>query len=171
MARSYVTAAFSQIVLLFNFFFPGSAVGDLGIKPLLKLGPYKYGWGGWLPFEWKGTEEKAFEIFSAGGQPTILPIIQIILSRGNDGEATQRWVDKVVKWDFVRVVPQHLNAPLAIGPKEFAEPFEFIAEGRNKVRFCDEDVKFLRSAEESFLSFSVFSSKLGVLRGRSGGDL
>eukprot|EP00288_Rhodomonas_lens_P017509 CAMPEP_0177696746 /NCGR_PEP_ID=MMETSP0484_2-20121128/4143_1 /TAXON_ID=354590 /ORGANISM="Rhodomonas lens, Strain RHODO" /LENGTH=439 /DNA_ID=CAMNT_0019207735 /DNA_START=193 /DNA_END=1512 /DNA_ORIENTATION=- len=156
-----------RIVLLFNFFFPGSAAADLGIKPLLRLGPDpEYGWRGWVPFSWKGTEGRAFEAFSAGGKPTVLPIIEIILSRGGDGQATQEWVDKVARWDFERVVPAHLNAPLDIGPREFEEPFAFIKKGKNEVRFCDEDVAFLRFAEEGFLSFSVFKSKLGVLRGR-----
>lgn len=33
-----------RIVLLFNFFFPGAAVADLGIEPLLQLRPYSLGW-------------------------------------------------------------------------------------------------------------------------------
>ncbi len=177
--------------------------GDLGIGPLLKLdGSYPYGWGGWLPFSWRGTEGKAFETFSQGGKPTVLPIIQIILARGSDGGAARQWVEKITGsggsvgsgssgssgsegggssessasgggggWNFERVVPQHLNAPLVIGPKEFREAFAFAFNGRNDVRFCDEDVKFLRSAEEGFLSFSVFDSKLGVLRGKEGCEL
>lgn len=157
-----------RIVLLFNFFFPGSANVDLGINPILKLNlGYKYGWGGWYPVEWRGTEDKAFQIFSNQGKPTVLPIIQIILSRGEDGKAAKEWVNKITKWDFERVIPQHLNAPLNnIGPKEFAETFQFVYDKVNMVRFCDEDVKFLREAEEGFLSFSVYKSKLGVLRGR-----
>ena len=70
--------------------------GDLGIGPLLKLdGSYPYGWGGWLPFSWRGTEGKAFETFSQGGKPTVLPIIQIILARGSDGGAARQWVEKI----------------------------------------------------------------------------
>ncbi len=45
--------------------------------------------------------------------------------------------------------------------------FSFIEKGVNEVRFCDEDVKFLREAEDGFLNFSVYKSKLGTLRGRS----
>lgn len=159
-----------RIVLLFNFFFPGAAIADLGIGPLTRLDPkYKYGWGGWLPFSWRSeaAELKAFNVYSQGGLPTVFPIIQIILSRGNSGQATQEWVNKVKQWNFRRVIPQHLDAPLAVGPDEFAKTFSFIEKGVNEVRFCDEDVKFLREAEEGFLNFSVYKSKLGVLRGRS----
>jgi hypothetical protein len=60
-----------------------------------------------------------------------------------------------------------LDAPLTIDPDQFAKIFSFIEKGVNEVRFCDEDVKFLREAEDGFLNFSVYKSKLGTLRGRS----
>ena len=158
-----------RIVLLFNFFFPSSANVDLGLKPLLRLDPsYKYGWGGWMPFEWISEEKEiqTFDAYKQNGLPTIFPIVQIILSRGNSGQETLRWVNKVKQWPFTRIIPQHLNAPIAISPKEFEDVFSFINEGRNIVRFCDDDVKFLREAEEGFLNFSVYKSNLGTLQGK-----
>lgn len=158
-----------RIVLLFNFFFPGAAVADLGVGPLLALRPYPLGWGGWLPFRWKSEEDevKSFDKYMNSGRATIFPIIQIILARGNSGQATLEWVDKVSQWNFERVVTAHLDAPLDMGAKEFRSNFDFIKEGVNQVRFCDEDVAFLRVAEEGFLGFSVYPSKLGPLRGRT----
>jgi hypothetical protein len=158
-----------RIVLLFNFFFPSSANVDLGFKPLLRLDPsYKYGWGGWMPFEWISEEKElqTFDAYKQNGSPTVFPIIQIILSRGNSGQETLRWVDKVKQWPFTRIIPQHLNAPITISPKEFEDVFSFINEGKNIVRFCDDDVKFLREAEEGFLNFSVYKSNLGTLQGK-----
>ena len=155
-----------RIVLLFNFFFPGSGRADLGPGPIieaLKTPSYKDGWGGWFPVTWGDDEMKDFETFSAGGKPTVLPIIQIILSRNPD--EVLRWLGVVTKWNFKRVVPMHLDAPLALTPSEFEEAFGFIKSGRNEVRFCDEDVEFLRKAEEGPLSFSVYKSPLGTLRG------
>jgi hypothetical protein len=93
------------------------------------------------------------------------------LARGNSGQATQEWVNRVSKWDFTRVIPAHLDAPLAMCPAEFRSNFDFIQEGVNKVRFCDEDVAFLRSAEEGFLNFSVYKSKLGPLQSNTKCDL
>jgi hypothetical protein len=78
------------------------------------------------------------------------------------------WVNVVTSWDFDTVIPAHLDAPLKVKPAEFATAFEFAKTGRNEVRFCDEDVAFLRAAEEGFLSFSVFDSPMGALRGRDG---
>lgn len=60
----------------------------------------------------------------------------------------------------------HLDAPLAVKPKELRSAFRFLAEGEtatNRVRFCDEDVEFLRKAEEGPLSFSVYKTPLGAL--------
>jgi len=155
-----------RIVLLFDFFFPGSGRGDLGPGPVLealKTPFYKDGWGGWKPFSWGDDEEKDFEVFSAGGKPTVLPIIQIILSRGP--EEMRRWLGVVTSWNFKRVVPMHLNAPLAITPSEFEDAFLFLKSDYNQVRFCDEDVEFLRKAEAGPLNFSVYDTQLGTLRG------
>lgn len=156
-----------RIVLLFNFFFPGSGRADLSPGPILealKTPFYKDGWGGWKPFSFGADEGKDFETFSAKGKPTIYPVIQIILARGPD--EVQRWLSVVTKWNFERVVPMHLDAPLAIGPSEFASTFDFTKIGKNEVRFCDEDVEFLRIAEEGPLNFSVYKSPLGALRGQ-----
>lgn len=164
-----------RIVLLFNFFFPGAATPDLGLRPLLSLGAFKpYGWRGWKPFEWKdeAKERRAFDAFARNGKPTVLPIIQIILSRGDSGEATTAWVDKVRRWPFDRVVPQHLDAPLPIGPRGFAETFAFARPGNApNTRFCDEDVAFLKAAEEGPLRFSVYPSRLTPLQGKGPCDL
>jgi len=156
-----------RIVLLFDFFFPGSGKGDLGPGPILealKTPNYSDGWGGWKPFSWGPDELKDFETFSANGRPTVLPIIQIILARGP--EEVQRWLSVVTKWNFKRVIPMHLDAPLALNPVQFEEAFEFTKSGKNEVRFCDEDVRFLRAAEEGPLNFSVYKSPLGTLRGK-----
>ena len=101
----------------------------------------------------------------------MLPIIQIILSR--NVPELERWLDVVCGWNFVRVVPAHLDAPLAIGPEGFRGAFGGFAGGKsgkgvNGVRFCDEDVAFLRRAEEGPLKFSVYGTDLGVLRGVDG---
>ena len=77
----------------------------------------------------------------------------------------RRWVSTVQRWDFERVVPAHLDAPIALGPAQFAEPFDFARGGGNEVRFCDEDVALLREAERGPLAFSVGKTELGPLTG------
>ena len=164
-----------RIVLLFNFFFAGAAVTDLGIKPIveaLKTPTYSNGWGGWKPVQWKtnskGEEDVYdFSVYSSNGIPTILPIIQIIMSR--DIPEMKRWLTILSQWKFKRVITAHLDCPIDnVGPKEFVKAFEFVYSGRNEVRFCDEDVAFLRFAEETFLNFAVYKTDLGPLRGING---
>lgn len=155
-----------RIVLLFNFFIPGAVQADIGLGPLSRLDfSFEFGWGGWQPFAWRDTEVTSFERYSAGGKPTLLPIIQIILNRGVGDGSLEQWVQAVTKWDFERVVPMHLDAPLALGPKGFAAPFDFAKKGGNEVRFCDEDVALLREAERGPLAFSVGKTNLGPLTG------
>ena len=164
-----------RIIMYANYFIPGAATADLGPGPILtalKQLDYPLGWGGWLPFQWRdaGTELRAFKQFSAEGKPQMLPIIQIILARGP--EALEEWLNRIKSWDFNKVIPAHLDAPLEMGPTEFAATFEqAFGEGKNKVRSCDEDVEFLRKAEEGPLKFSVYASPLGTLRGASGCNL
>ena len=85
--------------------------------------------------------------------------------RGVADGSLRRWVSTVQRWDFERVVPAHLDAPIALGPAQFAEPFDFARDGGNEVRFCDEDVALLREAEKGPLSFSVGTTALGPLTG------
>ena len=76
-------------------------------------------------------------------------------------------MSRVSTWAFDRVVPQHLDAPVNVGPAGFAATFANVG----NTRFCDEDVAFLKAAEEGPLKFSVYPSKLTPLRGRGKCDL
>ena len=125
-----------RIVLLFNFFIPGAASADVGLAPLRRLdATYPLGWGGWQPFEWReDDEQKAFNVYIAGSAPITYPIVQIILSRGDSGGALRRWVDTVTRWDFDTIVPAHLDAPIAAGPRVFAKTFDYAANTANEAR-------------------------------------
>jgi L-ascorbate metabolism protein UlaG (beta-lactamase superfamily) len=120
-----------------------------------------------MPFTWNPESEVVdFDKYIDGGKLTSLPIIQIILARGTD--QIKDLLQVTDAWDFERVIPMHLDAPVVAGPKELREALKWVDVGRNLVRFCDEDVKFLRSAEEGILNFSVYKTPYGVLRGRDG---
>ena len=45
-------------------------------------------------------------------------------------------------------MPAHFDAPIAATPPTLRQAFAFLASGKNEVRFCDEDVHFLREALE-----------------------
>lgn len=158
-----------RIALFANFFMPGTLVtldNNVWLSAAPKSPMPELGWGGVLPFTWKESTPKAFDYFSANGKPVVAPIIQIILSRAP--EAAQTWVNTVAAWDFKQVVPAHFDAPLAMSSREFVATFDFLAKGKNDVRFCDEDVLFLREALESLPpDLALFDTPLGSLRGRS----
>ena len=159
-----------RIVLLFNFFIPGSVQADIGLAPLKAVRKYDYGWGGWQPFAWREEDEvRSFERYSKNGKLALLPIIQIILNRGVADDSLKTWVDRVCGWDFDTVVPAHLDAPVKATPADFREPFQFASRGMNDVRFCDEDVALLREAERGPLKFSVTPTTYGPLVGRKCG--
>ena len=74
----------------------------------------------------------------------------------------------MTSWDFQRVVPAHFDAPLTVGPAEFRQTFDFLAKGKNDVRFCDEDVLFLRDTLEGLPpDLALFETPLGPLKGRA----
>lgn len=156
-----------RIALFANFFMPGSLVAlpdEVWLAAAPKSPMPELGWAGVLPFTWKASTSEAFRRFSAGGKPVVAPIIQIIMSRAP--EATQRWVDTVGGWGFERVIPAHFDAPLAVGPREFKEAYSFLKKGRNEVRFCDEDVAFVRGALEGLPpDLALYPTPLGPLRG------
>jgi hypothetical protein len=156
-----------RIVLFANFFMPGSLRLIDNAKWLAaapKTPMPELGWGGALPFTWSASTAKAFKAFSAGGKPVVVPIIQIIFSRAP--QAAMEWVNKVAAWDFQRVIPAHFDAPIAMGRKEFEQAFDFLVKGKNEVRFCDEDVLFLREALEGLPpNLALFDTPLGSLRG------
>jgi hypothetical protein len=94
-------AIVSWIVLLFDFFFPGSRRRDLGPGPILgalKTPTYQNDWEGWQPpLTWGPDEVKDVETFSAAGKPTV-PF----------NEEVKWWLRVVTKWNFRRVV-QYTN--------------------------------------------------------------
>lgn len=156
-----------RIALFANFFQPGSlyALDNAEwIAAAPKTPMPELGWGGVLPFAWRDSTPRAFDAFTAGGKPTIAPIIQVIFSRAP--EAARAWADKVASWDFERVVPAHFDAPIAAGPAELKETFTFLYKGTNEVRACDEDVQFLREALDGLPpDLALFDTPLGPLRG------
>ena len=157
-----------RIALFANFFMPGSLVAlenDVWLSAAPKTPMPELGWAGVLPFTWRESTPKAFEAFRDGGKPVVVPIIQIIYSRAP--EAATAWLSKVSKWDFERIVPAHFDAPIKAGPKELAAAFDFLKTGRNEVRFCDEDVAFLREALDGLPpDLALFDTPLGSLRGK-----
>ncbi len=74
----------------------------------------------WAP-EWR-------ESFARLLKPTLLvpPILQTIVLNKRPSIA-RAWVQRVARWPFKRIIPAHLEAPVAAGPAEFVAAFDFLA--------------------------------------------
>lgn len=84
------------------------------------------GWGGLYPFEWDNAAvERSFKALQGGSGLLVAPILQtLILNRQPD--AVLDWADKVAAWDFKRIVPCHLESPIATSPEAFRQAFRFL---------------------------------------------
>jgi len=160
-----------RIALFGNFFMPGSLrTLDQGVwLPAAPQSPMpELGWGGVLPFTWTEKTPLAFERFAQGGAPVVVPIIQIILSRAP--EASAAWLDTICSWPFETVIPAHFDAPFKATPTTLRKAFAFLDTRENRVRFCDEDVAFLREALEGLPpDLALFDTPFGPLRGEKCG--
>jgi len=156
-----------RIALFATFFMPGPLI-KLETNQWLSAAPKspmpELGWAGVLPFTWSDATPVSFEALSAGGRPTVAPIIQIILSRSPT--ASRDWVEKICSWDFERVLPCHFDAPIEVRGAKLRESYAFLQKGTNSVPYCDADVAFLRDALDGLPpDLALFPTPLGSLRG------
>lgn len=156
-----------RIALFGNFFMPGTLRmldSSVWIDAASRSPMPELGWGGVLPFTWTADTPRAFARFSQDGAPLVAPIIQIILSRAPG--ASKAWANQVMSWDFERVIPAHFDAPIAATPATLRPAFNFLAVGTNEVRYCDEDIAFLRDALDGLPpDLALLPTPLGPLRG------
>ncbi|KAL3157286.1 hypothetical protein ABBQ38_001518 [Trebouxia sp. C0009 RCD-2024] len=63
----------------------------------------------------------------------VSPVLQTLVYSKNP-EGARQWVDKVTSdWSFKRVIPAHFDAPVAAGPKDFRQAFQFLWDIKDNV--------------------------------------
>ncbi|KAL0019064.1 hypothetical protein WJX79_006492 [Trebouxia sp. C0005] len=68
--------------------------------------------------------ESSFQALSE--RLVVSPVLQTLVYSKNPSGARE-WVDKVAsRWSFKRVIPAHFEAPVAAGPKDFRQAFQFL---------------------------------------------
>lgn len=105
---------------------------------------------GWYPFRWLPGWEASFDALRQEGRLFVAPILQtLILNRAP--RETLAWVEQVARWDFQRVIPCHLDAPVAATPEQFRQAFAFLnpyGVGMNRSALLPEaDTEFLKELE------------------------
>ena len=69
----------------------------------------------------------------------------------------KRWAEGVASWDFERIIPSHLDGPIAAGPKEFAHAIDIALTTDGYSQFGD-DVKALEAIEKLSRDIRVWRS-------------
>lgn len=117
-------------VALFAFYFRPSALDVVKTLPSLRDAvkapdrSRKNYWG-WYPFNWNPDWEESFYALRGNGRLTVAPILQTLILNRSPWE-TLAWANRVASWDFQRVIPCHLDAPVYATPQEFRQAFAFL---------------------------------------------
>jgi len=120
----------------------------------------RLGWFGFYPFEWQPGWEASFDALRGG--LFVAPGLQTIIFN-RFPEKVLDWADTVASWDFERVIPAHLDAPVAADSRAWRSAFRFLesrapldqvadALGRRGPRFLQEDMSLLDEAEAGLVA-------------------
>lgn len=117
-------------VVLFAFYFRPSALDVVKTLPSLRDAAKapdrsRNNYWGWYPFNWNPDWEESFYALRGNGRLTVAPILQTLILNRSPWE-TLAWANRVASWDFQRVIPCHLDAPVYATPQEFRQAFAFL---------------------------------------------
>lgn len=147
-----------QRIALFSFFFRPSALDVIPLGQAIQLASQagdrsRQAYWGVYPFRWQGDWEASFAALCGEGRPFVAPILQtLILNR--DPDATITWANRVASWEFARIVPCHLDAPIAADARQFRHAFRFLdavieSASTDPYPLPPEDFALLRSLDET----------------------
>jgi hypothetical protein len=151
-----------QRIALFAFYFRPSALDVVKLGQAVReagkaADRSRRAYFGLFPFKWKPHWQQSFEALRGNGRLFVAPILQtLILNRAP--KATLEWADRVARWEFQRIIPCHLDAPIEASPQQFRQAFTFlektpaqtVADYPN-LPLPDEDFELLRELEETLI--------------------
>ena len=141
-----------QRISLFAFFFRPSALEVTGWKQAFQDARQspdrsKKAYFGLFPVQWHANWKESFDALRGGGRLLVAPILQkLVLNRGS--KIVIDWADQVSTWEFKRIIPCHLDAPVKTTPQQFRQAFGFLEQPTPNKRgrppeLPEEDFKFL----------------------------
>lgn len=80
---------------------------------------------GLYPFRWQSDWPQSFAALHNDGQIQVAPILKTLIFN-RDPQEVLDWAKRVAAWPFERIVPAHLQAPIAATPDQFLAAFEFL---------------------------------------------
>ncbi len=112
---------------------------------------------GLFPVQWKPDWKQSFDQLQGGGRLLVAPVLQtLVLNRGS--KAVIDWADKVIRWNFQRIIPCHFDSPVMAGPQQFRQAFSFLERNAsaeetsvngNNPPWSQKDIEFLNSLSEN----------------------
>ncbi|MBD2070232.1 DUF4336 domain-containing protein [Leptolyngbya sp. FACHB-671] len=111
---------------------------------------------GWFPFQWKPDWKRSFDALRGNGRLFVAPILQtLILNRAP--QETLDWANQIARWNFQRIIPCHLDAPIQATPEQFRQAFAFLEKQpvtedlpfNHSAALPQEDLEFLRTIDNA----------------------
>ncbi len=146
-----------QRIALFTFYFQPSGldIADLvpSVREVVKAPDRsKKAFFGWYPFRWNLGWQRSFAALRKH-RLIVAPILQrLILNR--EPEIVIDWAEKVASWNFERIIPCHLDAPIVTGAKEFRAAFGFLEKSGDRT-LPDEDFELLKTIEQGLIKTKI----------------
>ncbi|MDX2230471.1 MAG: DUF4336 domain-containing protein [Leptolyngbyaceae cyanobacterium bins.349] len=144
-----------QRMSLFAFFFRPAALEPVETWQSLREAwqapdRSKRAYFGWFPFKWNENWVASFEALRGNGRLFVAPILQaLILNRAP--QTTLDWATDVAGWDFERIIPCHLEAPIETTPRQFRQAFAFLEQSSDSAGTPTEDNYPLPEADFALL--------------------
>nr|WP_051039038.1 DUF4336 domain-containing protein [Chamaesiphon minutus] len=105
---------------------------------------------GLYPFDWQPNWQQTFTDTRDRGRLFVAPILQtLILNRAP--QQTIAWVDRIVQWDFDRIIPCHFDAPVVATPQAFRAAFSFLECGSTPTQLPATDMQLLQQIDRQLV--------------------
>lgn len=152
-----------QRMALFALYFRPGALEVIGTKQSFQEACQapdrsKKAYFGLFPAQWQPDWQRSFATIRQGGNLIVAPILQTLIFN-REPETVLNWVDLVAQWNFRRIIPAHLDAPVLSTPRQFNQAFDFLQPkspkrglfaGRSKASasFPEADLNFLHQCDQ-----------------------
>lgn len=149
-----------QRITLFAFYFRPSVLDVMEFGEMVRDARQgsdrsRKAYFGLYPFQWQPGWVRSFEALRGDGRLFVAPILQtLILNR--DPKETLKWASQVALWQFERIIPCHLKAPINATPQQFRQAFSFLEKSpvvsagtfnSNTYPLLEEDFQLLRELD------------------------
>ncbi|MEM8805283.1 MAG: DUF4336 domain-containing protein [Cyanobacteria bacterium P01_G01_bin.38] len=126
-----------QRIALFAFYFRPNALRDPKWGKVLREAinapdKSRQNYFGIFPFDWEPFWQQSFERLRGNGRLLVAPVLQSLIFN-RDPKVVVAWADKISKWNFERIIPCHLDAPIQATGDDFGQAFEFLRDGKDVI--------------------------------------